>query len=99
MTKTYPGFLSWLIANPDKKVHWEWERFLDKLSWGLFLNITIFLAATGFLLWPIGWFELVSRILIAILYFAWAMAHSKLAKDVHSYYESEYLTQQKAEQR
>lgn len=37
----YVPLVSWLVAHPAKKSHWEWELFLHNIAWSIAVNFTI----------------------------------------------------------
>jgi len=91
VSSDYAALLSWLLSNPDKKMHWEWELFYYHVQWGVFLNIALFSCVTLYLLWPtISVKHMLLYVVVTMFFLIFALARSAIMGQVHSFYEKQF---------
>ncbi len=91
MTKEYAPFLSWLMMNPSKKAHWEWELFLYQLSWSIFTIVSVWSVLSLLSVQSYFPIRICLLYLVGTLFFmVFALARGFVLAKVHSYYFGQY---------
>lgn len=93
MNKEYAPFLSWLMMNPTKKTHWEWELFLYQLSWSIFTIISVWSILSLILLKQppsISIGILIPYFVVTSFFLIFALSRGYVLSNVHLFYFKQY---------
>lgn len=86
----YTALLSWLMHNPQAKLHWEWELFHFYNYWSVATNLVLFSLLCAFSL-PSG-VSIQPVLVMAIGFSAFAFFHARTMQNVHDYYIQQWRT-------
>lgn len=87
----FPAFLSWLIKNPEKKIHWEWELFFHDLAWGVSINLALFsMLSMVLLINRSAVYNLISGLTISGIGLYAALTTTKRMANIHAFYAMQF---------
>ena len=88
----YTSLLSWLIKNPDAKLHWEWQLLHYYIYWGIATNFLIFFIISFIILGiNITFLNIITISIPLVMSLIFAILHSRSMGKVHYYYFQEAL--------